>query len=119
MKETEKQPHDLQRMKNSAQAVMNAQAAFLKAVTEAGVSPDGKLVAGEPLTAEGLVKLTKTVEGMVQGHYQKRSEWHDMRDTNGYLSTIFAKPEVNRQALAKSLRAEEIELVTISFNTIY
>ena len=67
MKETEKQPHDLQRMKNSAQAVMNAQAAFLKAVTEAGVSPDGKLVAGEPLTAEGLVKLTKTVEGMVQG----------------------------------------------------
>ena len=42
-----------------------------------------------------------------------------MRDVHGYLSTIFAKPEVNRQALAKALRAEEIELVTISYNTIY
>ena len=42
-----------------------------------------------------------------------------MRDVNGYLSTIFAKPEVNRQALAKALRAEELELVTISYNTIY
>ena len=42
-----------------------------------------------------------------------------MRDVNGYLSTIFAKPEVNRQALAKALRAEELELVTISYNSIY
>jgi hypothetical protein len=42
-----------------------------------------------------------------------------MRDVNGYLSTIFAKPEVNRQALPKALRPEEIELVTISYNTIY
>jgi len=112
----ENQPHDLQRMHNSAQTVVKSQAAFLEAVREAGVCPSRKLVAAEPLTAEGLVKLTKTIEGLVQGHYQKRSEWHDMRDVNGYLSTVFAKPEVNRQALAKALRAEEIELVTISYH---
>ena len=115
----ENQPHDLQRMQNSAQTVMKSQAAFLEAVREAGVCTSSKLVVTEPLTAEGLVKLTKTIEGLVQGHYQKRSEWHDMRDVNGYLATIFAKPEVNRQALAKALRAEELELVTISYNTIY
>jgi len=55
------------------------------------VCPNSKLVAAEPLTAEGLVKLTKTIEGMVQGHYQKRSEWHDVRDvqlqTMGFIST--------------------------------
>jgi len=115
----ENQPHDLQRMQNSARTVVKSQAAFLEAAREAGVCPSSKLVAAEPLTAEGLVKLTKTIEGLVQGHYQKRSEWHDMRDVNGYLSTIFSKPEVNRQALAKALRAEEVELVTISYNTIY
>jgi hypothetical protein len=42
-----------------------------------------------------------------------------MRDVNGYLSTIFAESEVNRQALAKAIRVEEIELLTISYNTIY
>ena len=72
----ENQPHDVQRMQNSAQTVMKSQAAFLEAVREAGVCPSSKLVAAEPLTAEGLVKLTKTIEGLVQGHYQKRSEWH-------------------------------------------
>ena len=85
-------------MQNSALVVMNAQTTFLKTVREEGDSPDNKLVAGESLTTEGLVKFTKTVEGMVQGHYQKRSEC---------------------QSLTKSLRVEEIELVTISFNTIY
>ncbi len=70
----ENQPHDLQRMHNSAQTVVKSQAAFLEAVREAGVCPISKLVATEPLTVEGLVKLTKTIEGLVQGHYQKRSE---------------------------------------------
>jgi hypothetical protein len=68
----ENQPHDLQRMHNSAQTVVKSQAAFLEAVRESGVSPSSKLVAAEPLTAEGLVKLTKTIEGLVQEHYQKR-----------------------------------------------
>jgi hypothetical protein len=70
----ENRPHDLQRMHNSAQTVVKSQAAFLEAVREAGVCPSSKLVTAEPLTAEGLVKLTKTIEGLVQGHYQKRSE---------------------------------------------
>ena len=42
-----------------------------------------------------------------------------MRDVNGYLSTIFAKPEVDHQDLVKALRTEELELVTISYNTTY
>ncbi len=33
----------------------------------------------EALTAEGLVRLTNTIDGMVHGHYEKRSEWHDIR----------------------------------------
>ena len=57
----ENQPHDLQRMQNSAQTVMKSQAAFLEAVREEGVCTSSKLVATEPLTAEGLVKLTKTI----------------------------------------------------------
>jgi hypothetical protein len=81
--------------------------------------PDSKLVVTESLTVEGLVKLTKTIEGLVQGHYQQRSECHDMRDVNGYLSTIFAKLEVNHQALAKTLRTEDLKLVVILYNTIY
>ena len=48
---------------------MKSQAAFLEAVREAGVCPSKKVVAAEPLTAEGLVKLTKTIEGLVQGNY--------------------------------------------------
>ena len=70
----ENQPHDLQRMHNNGQTVVKSQADFLEAVREAGFFPRSKLVAAEPLTAEGLVKLTKTIEGLVQGHYQKRSE---------------------------------------------
>ncbi len=70
----ENQPHDLQRMHNSAQTVVKSQAPFLEAVREAGVCPSSKLVAAEPLTVEVLVKLTKTIEGLVQGHYQQRSE---------------------------------------------
>jgi hypothetical protein len=70
----ENQPHDLQRMHNSAQTVVKSQAVFLEAVRETGVCPSSKLVAAEPLTVEGLVKLTKTIEGLVKGHYQKRSE---------------------------------------------
>ncbi len=50
---------------------MKSQAAFLEAVREAGVCPSSKLVATEPLTAEGLVKLTETIEGLVQGHYHQ------------------------------------------------
>ena len=65
----ENQPHDLQRMQNSARTVVKSQAAFLEAAREAGVCPISKLVAAESLTAEGLVKLTKTIEGLVQGHY--------------------------------------------------
>ena len=115
----ENQPHDLQRIHNRAKTVVRSQAVFLEAVRETGVCPSRKLVTAEPLTVEGLVKLTKTIEGLVQGHYQKRSEWYDMRDVNGYLSTIFAKSEVYRQGLSKALQAEELELVTISYNTIY
>ena len=61
-------------MYNITQTVVRSQEAFLEAVREEGVCPSSKLVVSEPLTVEGLVKLTETIEGLVQGHYQKRSE---------------------------------------------
>ena len=64
----ENQPHDVQGMKNSAQAVMDSQADFIRAIMDLCVCPRSNLVAEEPLSPEGLVKLTKLIEGMVQGH---------------------------------------------------
>jgi hypothetical protein len=67
----ENKTHDLQRMHNGAQTVVKSQVAFLEVVREEGVCPSTKMVSAEPLTVEGLVKFTKTIEGLVQGHYQK------------------------------------------------
>ena len=77
-KHDDQQLHDLQRMHNRTQTVMKSQSVFLEAVRESGVCPRSKSVSTEPLTTEGLVNLTKAIEGLkkglVQGYYQKRSE---------------------------------------------